>query len=123
MDTDVQLMGVARRSGNSVYEVYAYFKEPWRQSEVGKVLITNLGASGQFTKTYSFTDSQTQVGDNTLTRELLTAGMVADHWIYGGEINALTKLTEIALAFTDWTDDGNVFGFLDFSTDSVHCRA
>lgn len=84
MDTDIELMALSRRDGNSVYQVYAAYKEPWRPYEIGKMLITNLGANAQFTKVYDFTDSNSRVGEAQIARKIYAIGTIDDHFVYAG---------------------------------------
>jgi len=84
MEADIQLMGLHRKSSNSVYQVYATYKEPWRSSQTGKVLVANLGANSQFTKIYDFTDSISKFGDNDVIRKIFSANPIADHYIFAG---------------------------------------
>jgi len=49
--------------------------------------------------------------------------MPSDHYFYAGTTNAMPNVTDISLAFTDWTgEDDKLFGYFATTTDSAHCK-
>ena len=66
MGTNVKLMGMSHRAGDSVYKIYASYKDVGQRSEVGKILMVDLGSTqvASTAKIFDFTDSLKKLADN-----------------------------------------------------------
>lgn len=125
MEGNVQIMRLDHRPGENVYSVYVLYKEMGKQSEFGRVLQVNLGGDVSQAKVFDFTDRVVKLADNDISRSIHAVGIIGgDNYVYAGTTNAMPNITDISLAFTDWTADaGKKYGFIASTSDSSHCQS